>query len=425
MSLLFYNLFLSLYIVGVRIAASFNPKARLWLDGRKNIFDRIQSQIQNSGSPIIWMHCASLGEFEQGRPVLESLKNEFPAYKIVLTFFSPSGYEIRKNYAGADWVFYLPMDGRTNSAKFIEIVKPSLVVWVKYEYWYYYLTELKKQNIPVLLISGIFRESQPFFKWYGGMWKKILQSFDHFFVQTDGSRELLLQLGIDNNVTVSGDTRFDRVIDIAENFKPLPQCITDFCANNKVIVAGSTWEDDEAEWTHYVKTHPQIKFIIAPHEVDADNIKDVQKEFAGALLYSSINKDQRDVSKEQINDANVLIIDNIGMLSKLYHYAHITYVGGGFGDSGIHNVLEAAVYGKPVIFGPEYEKFAEAKGLIECEGAFSIESAIELEKLLNEFFSSDKKLRLSSNAAKEYVYSKRGATQKIVEYIYAKRLLTN
>lgn len=367
------------------------------------------------------MHCASLGEFEQGRPVLEGLKNEFPHYKIVLTFFSPSGYEIRKNYAGADWIFYLPMDGKRNAERFVQLVNPSLVIWVKYEYWFHYLTTLKKRSIPVLLVSGIFRESQPFFKWYGGMWKKILDSFEHLFVQTAHSKALLKNAGLDETVTVSGDTRFDRVTDIAENFSPLPQAIIDFCKGYTTIVAGSTWDDDEAELIHYVKAHPELRFIVAPHEVDAENIKDVQKEFQDSVLYSEINKGLSSTGK----NINVLIIDNIGMLSRLYHYATITYVGGGFNDSGIHNVLEAAVYGKPVIFGPVYEKFAEAKGLVECGGAFSIESAVELEKRLSDLLSDPAKLEASSKAARDFVYGHRGATKTILGYIYEKRLLTN
>lgn len=419
MSLAFYNLFLFLYSTGIRIASLFNPKAKLWVNGRKNSFSTINSALSGNVSPVIWMHCASLGEFEQGRPVLESLRNAYPSYKIVLTFFSPSGYEIRKNYTGADWIFYLPMDGRRNAARFIDAINPSLVVWVKYEYWYYYLTRLKQKSIPVLLVSGIFRTSQPFFKWYGGIWKKMLLSFEHLFVQTDHSARLLSPLVAEKDVTVSGDTRFDRVTDIAENFTPLSQQVIDFCGNHITVVAGSTWEEDEAEWTHYVKAHPEIRFIIAPHEVDKESIRDVQEEFPGAILYS----DMQAGNWKDNEETHVLIVDTIGILSRLYHYAHITYVGGGFGDSGIHNVLEAAVYGKPVIFGPEYEKFEEAKGLVACGGAFSIESAVELEKLMVELLSEKEKLAASGKAAKDFVYGNRGATGKILDYITNKSIL--
>lgn len=364
------------------------------------------------------MHCASLGEFEQGRPLVEKIKQDHPAYKVVVTFFSPSGYEIRKNYSGADAIFYLPMDGAGNAEKFIQAIHPDLVLWVKYEYWYYYLTTLKKHNIPVLLVSGIFRESQPFFKWYGKIWKEMLHSFKHLFVQNEKSLKLV-QPQLKEKVSLTGDTRFDRVIDIAEKFEELPE-INFFCGNSKVVVAGSTWEEDETELIHYVKEHPEIKFIIAPHEVGIESLAEVKKEFKQSIFYSQLQ-----AIKEISENTNVLIIDNIGMLSRLYKYATVTYVGGGFNSSGIHNVLESAVYGRPVIFGPVYEKFAEAKGLVECGGAFSINNALELEKILNELFSSTDKLIQSSNAAREYVYHNRGATGRIMNYIAENRLLIN
>ena len=374
----FYTILLSLYIAGIKVLSFWNPKARLWIAGRKN-FPAVNFTY-SSDTKIVWMHCASLGEFEQGRPVIENLKKQYPTVKIVLSFFSPSGYEVQKNYTGADAIFYLPVDSKANAKKLIEVIKPSLVIWVKYEYWFYYLQELKQQNIPVLLVSGIFRNSQPFFKWYGKYWKKILLSFAHFFVQDEASKKLLAGIGIDKNVTVSGDTRFDRVIEIAEKFEHIP-LIQQFCGNNKIIVAGSTWEDDEAELIHYVRANPQIKFIIAPHEIDAENLKDVQKEFAGSIFYSELADNQQPT-------ATVLIIDNVGMLSRLYHYADITYVGGGFGDDGVHNVLEAAVYGKPVIYGPEFEKFIEAIELTSCGGGIIINSALELEKELTALWTN-------------------------------------
>lgn len=366
----------------------------------------------------VWMHCASLGEFEQGRPLIKKIKQDHPSYKIVVTFFSPSGYEIRKNYSGADAIFYLPMDGAANAEKFIDTIQPDLVLWIKYEYWYYYLTALKKRNIPVLLVSGIFRESQPFFKWYGKIWKEMLHSFKHLFVQNESSMKLV-QPELNEKVSLNGDTRFDRVIDIAEKFEELPE-IKLYCGNSKVVVAGSTWEEDETELIHYVKAHPEIKFIIAPHEIDKENMAEVKKEFKKSIFYSHLQ-----AIKEVSANTNVLIIDNIGMLSRLYKYATVTYVGGGFNISGIHNVLEAAVYGRPVIFGPVYEKFAEAKGLVESGGAFSINNALELEKLLNDLFSSTEKLLQSSNAAREYVYQNRGATERIMGYIAENRLLIN
>ena len=430
---LLYRLFIYSYSIGVRLVAFGSPKARQWIAGRKN-FPFLPDNAQST----IWMHCASLGEFEQGRPLLETIKSQFPTYNIVLTFFSPSGYEIMKNYKGADYVFYLPMDSKTNAKKMIAAINPCLVLWVKYEFWFFYLTQLKKKNIPVLMVSGLFRQSQPFFKWYGGIWRKMLQSFTYIFVQNKTSKELLVTAGIKDNVEISGDTRFDRVITIASHFKPM--CVIEkFCGNSKVIVAGSTWEDDEAELVHYVRNHPEIKFIIAPHEVDAANLEDVKKLFAGAVFYSELEGQEQTIggqtpTTEKVTtnttysfpaNSHVLIIDNIGMLSKMYHYAHITYIGGGFGEDGIHNVLEPAVYGKPVIYGPVYEKFAEAVELVDCGAGITINNALELENVLDELWADTALLHAKSEAAKKYVYSKAGATKKVMAYIQEKRLLTN
>ena len=363
------------------------------------------------------MHCASLGEFEQGKPLLEAIKKQYPTVMIVLSFFSPSGFEVQKNYPGADAVIYLPMDSKANAQKLISTINPSLVLWVKYEYWFYYLEALQQQKIPVLLVSGIFRNSQPFFKWYGGRWKNALNTFSHFFVQDQEAVELLSSIGINQNIANSGDTRFDRVIDIAAQFVPLP-LIEQFCGDSQTIVAGSTWETDEVELIHFVRANPHLKFIIAPHQVDKQNIKDVQKEFAGSVLYSSL------ILSEPIL-SNTLIIDNVGMLSQLYHYASVSYIGGGFGKDGVHNVLEAAVYGKPVIYGPEFEKFIEAAELINCAGAVSITNALELEKVLNALLNDDLLLTATGAAAKQYVYANAGASKKIMDYIQEKRLLTN
>ena len=415
MGTIFYTIFLHLYVIAIKLLAIGNPKARLWLSGRKEF--PVVSFTQNESAKTVWMHCASLGEFEQGRPVLEALKKNYPDVKIVLTFFSPSGYEVQKNYTGADDIFYLPIDNKANAAKLIKAINPSLVIWVKYEYWFYYLEELKLQGIALLLVSGIFRPGQPFFKWYGKIWKNILPAFTHFFVQDEDSKNLLAGIGIENNVTVTGDTRFDRVIEIAEKFEPL-FLIEQFCGENKVIVAGSTWEEDETELIHYVRANPHIKFIIAPHEINEQNLKDVIKEFAGSILYTELVPNQPVTS-------NILIIDNIGMLSRLYRYADITYVGGGFGDDGVHNVLEPAVYGKPVIYGPEFEKFIEAIELKECGGGISIANALELEKVLAEFWNDELLLKSSGESAKNYVYSNSGATKKIIAFIQEKRLLIN
>ena len=413
LGLLFYNLSVFLYAAGIRLAAIWNQKARLWIQGRK-AFPSVSCSQKS-----IWMHCASLGEFEQGRPVLEEMKKNYPGYPVVVSFFSPSGYEIRKNYPGADNIIYLPVDTKANAEKLVKQINPALVLWVKYEYWYHYLAVLKRNHIPVVLVSGIFRESQPFFKWYGGIWRTMLGFFTHLFVQNEPSLSLLRSIGMDHNTALAGDTRFDRVIEIAEKKEPVPH-ITGFIGNHPVLVAGSTWEDDEVVLIHYVKLHPEIKFIIAPHEIDAANLKDVKKEFAHAVFYSELGN----ISNLPVQ-TNVLIIDNIGMLSRLYQYAHITYIGGGFGSDGIHNSLEAAVYGKPVIFGPVYQKFAEANDLVQRGGAFSIENALELEALLNRLFEQPTLLSKAGIASKEYVNEKKGATRRIIDYVKEKRLLTN
>ena len=391
------------------------------------------------------MHCASLGEFEQGRPLLEKIKLQYPHQKIVLTFFSPSGYEVMKHYKGAHYIFYLPMDGKANAQKFIEAINPGLVLWVKYEFWFYYLTELKARNIPVLMVSGLFRDGQPFFKWYGGIWRQMLASFTYFFLQNNESIALLKTVGISQNVTLAGDTRFDRVIEIAAQFEPIT-LIAAFCGDNKVLVAGSTWQEDEEELVHFVKKNPAIKFIIAPHEIDADNLKSVKNSFPAAILFSewsAMHIDKINNLQQMVIDkksfqfmadavqpstserANILIIDNIGMLSRLYHYADITYVGGGFDAGGIHNVLEPAVFGKPVIFGPVYKKFSEAVDMVETGAGISIATALELEEVLNTLWNNEVLLQQKSDAAKKYVYSKAGATAKVMNYIYENRLLTN
>ncbi|MBS1626891.1 MAG: 3-deoxy-D-manno-octulosonic acid transferase [Bacteroidetes bacterium] len=422
---LFYRFFVFLYPTIAKLISGNNTKAALWVQGRKNILEKIEGVLQNNTHPIIWMHCSSLGEFEQGRPLIEKLKTEHKNQKILLTFFSPSGYEIRKNYEGADWVFYLPMDNPSNARKFISIVKPSLIIFVKYEFWFYYLTEIKKQNIPLLLVSGIFRKEQPFFKWYGSFYRNMLQCFTHLFVQTETSAQLLASIGFTKNITVTGDTRFDRVIEIANNFKPI-EIIEQFIGNNKVIVAGSTWTEDDEELKHYANTHPEIKFIVAPHDVQLERINECLQLYKNVMLYSSLMNHESliDNKNKILTNCNCLIIDNIGMLSKLYKYATICYVGGAFGGDGVHNVLEAAVYNKPVVFGPEYEKYVEAIELIDAEAAFTVDNALDLEKIFNELLNDEKIYNVTKTNAGNYVKSKSGATQKVIEYIYEKRLLT-
>jgi 3-deoxy-D-manno-octulosonic-acid transferase len=486
--LFIYNIFLFLYAIGIRITSLWNPKARLWLKGRRNIWVELEeigrqkagskrpearglksevrskkpevgsqkseeesqtseTEIRNPESETVnpetvnpepetpklaWMHCSSLGEFEQGRPVLEAIRQQYPNTKILLTFFSPSGYEVRKNSSGADYVMYLPMDSKANVRKFLNLVQPDLAIWIKYEYWFYYLTELKKRHIPLVLVSGVFRKDQPFFKWYGRLHWYMLESFNHLFVQTKKSKQLLGTIGFTNNVTISGDTRFDRVVQIAEQFKPIDP-IEYFCGDNTVIVAGSTWPEDEEELDHYANTHPEIKFIIAPHEIDEEHLKEIEQLFKHSVRFSKLvvpGSSPVPVPRNRPLDSekpkpNTLIIANIGMLSKLYKYATITYVGGGFGDDGVHNVLEAAVYGKPVVIGPVYEKYVEAVELEAAGGLWVIDTALELEETFNDLLTDGNAYQASCEAAHNYVYNNKGATEKIMQFIQENRLLTS
>lgn len=416
---LFYRLFIRFYSVVIQIASFFNTKAKLWIQGREGIFERMKEAISASDK-IIWMHCASLGEFEQGRPLLEKLKTHYPSYKILLTFFSPSGYEVRKDYKGADYIFYLPVDNKQNAILFFDIVKPQLVIFVKYEFWYFFLHEAKKRSIPLLLISAIFRKKQAFFSKYGNFHRSMLSCFTQVFVQNANSVSLLQTIGFTKNVSLSGDTRFDRVIEIAENFRPV-SLIESFCASSDVVVAGSTWLEDDKELAHYVNANEQVKFIIAPHNIGNDRLEECLKLYKHSVLFSSLSAS---LPADNMH-INTIIIDNMGMLSRLYKYATVCYVGGGFGADGVHNVLEAAVYGKPVLFGPEYEKFNEAVELIENDGGVSVENALELEATLDDLLNNSADYTQKSNAARSYVYSKQGSTQKILQFIQENRLLTS
>ena len=419
MSILLYNLFLWFYAAGIRLVAPWNRKAARWLSGRKGLFDRIQQFRGQHGGKLIWMHCASLGEFEQGRPLLEAARAHYPDYTLVLSFFSPSGYEVRKNYPGVDFVCYLPMDSPANAHRFLDLMKPALVFWVKYEYWYYYLTEIHKRQIPLLLVSAQFRAGQPFFRNYGKLHRSMLDCFTGIFVQTDISRSLLASIGLLERVVVSGDTRFDRVLEIAAAFDPI-EGVGAFCGSDPVIVAGSTWEEDEEELDHYANTHPGTRFIIAPHEVEEVRLKEVEALFHDSIRYSDWLKSPDPL----VTRAHVLIIDNIGLLSRLYKYASIAYVGGGFGEDGVHNVLEAAVFGKPVLMGPEIEKFTEAVELVESGGGIIVESALEAEKAFKRLFEDGALYTASCQASENFVHSRQGATRKILLYIQENRLLT-
>ena len=413
----FYNIFLILYQSGIRIASLWNPKAKKWSEGRKSLLKKIRSAIANEQAKIIWFHCSSLGEFEQGRPVMEKIKFQFPDSKLLITFFSPSGFEVRKDYKGADYIFYLPMDSKKTARQFLDIVNPLLVVFVKYDYWYYYLNEIKKRKIACLLISAIFRKDQLFFKWYGILQKKMLYCFTQVFVQDEVSKNLLFAIDVQNGI-VSGDTRFDSVIEIAGKSEPIP-LIEEFIGNSNSIVAGSTWKEDEeilqkilAELNDY-----NLKLIIAPHEIQPTHLDELKKLFPQSTRFSESRPDGA--------TSNILIIDNVGMLSRLYKYAYITFVGGGFTRDGIHNVLEAAVYEKPVIFGKNYKKYKEAVDLIECEGAKSFSDKDEPYQILITLLNDEDDYRQKCQASGNYVLKNKGATEKVLHYIEENRLLTS
>lgn len=349
---------------------------------------------------------------------MEKVRARFPASRLIVTFFSPSGYEVRQNYTGADYVFYLPHDSKKNAQRFLELVKPSLVVFIKYDYWYHYLTEIKRRNISCLLASAIFREEQSFFKFYGGLQKKMLRCFTQIFVQNKRSKELLDSIGI-RNCIVSGDTRFDSVIEIVEKFESIPP-VERFINNKKCVVAGSTWSSDEVALRRVFDKldNSDIKLIVAPHELHEDRLNGLKKLFPTSTRFSELGKGAQPAG-------NILIIDNFGMLSRLYNYASITYVGGGFTSDGVHNVLEAAVYGKPVVFGKNFRKYKEAAELIEVEGAKSFSNYEELYQILITLLNDEVDYRLRSEASKNYVWSNQGATEKIMHYIAENRLLTS
>jgi 3-deoxy-D-manno-octulosonic-acid transferase len=402
----------------VSFSSIWNDKARKWIGGRKNIFEKMKLELQNSGPGTVWVHCSSLGEFEQGKPVMDKIKLLYPGNKILVTFFSPSGYEIKKDYAGADHVFYLPMDSKRNAQKFLDIVKPTLVIFIKYDYWYYYLNEIKKRKINCLLVSAVFREDQAFFKWYGSLQRKMLGCFTQIFVQNEGSKKLLDTISV-NHCTVGGDTRFDTVIEIAERFQPVPP-VENFIHNRKTIVAGSTWRKDEEmlQVAFNKLASPDIMLIIAPHEIHNAHLDELKNLFPSSIRFSELT------SHDSPLTGNILLIDNIGMLSRLYKYAHITYVGGGFTKDGVHNVLEAAVYSKPVLFGNNYKKYREAVDLVKTGGAESFSDPGELYKALTVLLKSENEYEMKCNASKKYVWGNKGATEKVLNYIEINRLLT-
>ena len=407
---LLYRTGIFFYSLFIHIFSAFNEKARLFVRGRKN-WEKILGQKIDPKAKYIWFHCASLGEFEQGRPVIEDLKNRLPEYKILLTFFSPSGYEIRKNYPLADVVAYLPMDTKHNAKAFLNIVQPEKVFFVKYEFWYFYFSELSKRKIPLYIISAIFRENQQFFKntpW-GKWYLKMLSQVEHLFVQNEKSGELLKTIGL-SNFTVSGDTRFDRVAAIAKVSKEIP-IVEKFMGNSLLLIAGSTWKPDEELLATFINQSNNIKFIIAPHEVSAVNINRIHQ----LLKKPAISFSQ--VTEAEIDRFQVLIIDSVGLLSSLYRYGNIAYIGGGFGV-GIHNILEAATFGLPVIFGPNYKKFKEAVDLTFEGGAISISNFDELLQALNNLINKNAEREKTSDICKNYVAKNVGSTKVIIKKVF-------
>ncbi len=404
-----YNFGLIIYLLILRLASSKNPKARKWLDGRKDLLKRIKTEKKFEGKSV-WVHCASLGEFEQGRPLIEEIKRRYPQKKIILTFFSPSGYEVQKDYEQAEYVCYMPLDSKRNVKKFIKLIDPEVVFFIKYEYWFNYLRLLKKKSIPVYFVSSIFRLDQLFFKWYGGWYRKMLKMPTHFFIQNQESADLLEKLKV-TNYTITGDTRFDRVARIFDSVRPLP-IIEQFLDFNKAIIAGSSWKAEEALLMQYLRINPSLKIIIAPHEVGEESISRIKKQFGekNTVCYSK-------ATPSSMVGCKVMIIDCYGLLTSLYQYGMISIVGGGFGV-GIHNVLEPAAFGMPIIFGPNYEKFREAKELVEIHCAFPVNNIEEFNTLLTHLLKDKNVVNTISQKAAIYVRDNVGATTKIVDCVF-------
>ncbi len=402
-----YSLVIWLFAGIVRLVACFgNKKAKQLAAGQKTVWKEIAEKLPPDGQKI-WIHCASVGEFEQGRPLIEDIKANYPQYKIIVTFFSPSGYTLRKDYPQADGVFYLPYDTRRNAKRFVQQVNPEKIYFIKYEFWRNYLRVIKKRSIPFYLVSANFRPNQAFFKWYGGWYRKLLTAFTHLFVQNQTSKDLLGKIGF-NNVTVTGDTRFDRVCRIVDHARLLPE-IERFVQGQPCVVAGSTWPADEKLLVEYINSEKRlIKWIIAPHEMHESQFKALEESVKlKSVRYSQIDQVMPD-------DYQLLIIDNIGMLSSLYRYGAIAYIGGGFGK-GIHNTLEAAAYGIPVLFGPAYKKFQEAVDLVAIGAAFPIKNDQELYQQMNLLLTDPVLRSKAGDAAGEFVASGRGATQKVLQ----------
>ena len=407
-----YNIFVFLYVLGIRVASLVNEKAKLWVKGREGILQKIKKALTGNvdRKKIAWFHCASLGEFEQGRPLIEAFRETRPDHLIFLTFFSPSGYEIRKNYPGADHVFYLPADTTEMAAKFVKALSPDIVFFIKYEFWYNYLAVLKKRGIPTYMVSAIFRPSQSFFRWYGSWFRKQLNNLTWFFVQDEDSERMLRNIGI-RQVSVSGDTRFDRVSAIAIQKRPV-EGMDEFCRNSRVILAGSTWPEDEKILLPVIlENKTKFKFIIAPHEVHKERIDGLMSLMgSGGLRFSQVNE-------SNTLEARIMVIDSIGILASLYRYAFVSFIGGGFG-AGIHNILEPAAFGIPVIFGPNYKRFREARDLIHEGGATSIKSEEDFRTIFGRYTDIPGERDWASGICVSYVLNHKGATAHILKHLH-------
>lgn len=412
-----YSIIIRFYQVAIILASNWNRKAQLWYTGRKQVWNDLQNHLKNNQQPVIWFHAASLGEFEQGRPLIEAIRKQYPQYQIILTFFSPSGYEYKKDYKGADWIGYLPMDSKSNAERWYNMLQPAMVVFIKYEFWYFYLMGANKRNIPLFLVSAIFRKDQPFFHWYGALHRKMLGTYSHIFVQNHRSMQLIRAYVNESKISVAGDTRFDRVEEVAKNPMPLEE-IARFCGEHKVVVAGSTWKADDEMLCHFANSNDHFRYIIAPHDVEATRIEEMLLLYHSAQTYSSY------LAKPD-NTKHILIIDSVGLLNQLYRFATIAWIGGGFNKEGVHNVLEAAVFGKPVVMGPIYDKYAEAVELVECGGATIINDSNDIDLMLLHLLNNEEDYFKQSMAAGLYIKSKTGATKRILDYFEEKRLLTN
>lgn len=403
-----YNIGILTYWFLIRIASLKNPKAKRFIKGRKRLMSTIKKELSDVKN-ITWIHCASLGEFEQGRPLIDELKTNYPDKKILLTFYSPSGYDVQKNYQNADFVYYLPIDTPRNAYRFVKYIKPETAFFIKYEYWYNLLRNLKKNNIPVYFVSAIFRRKQLFFKSYGSWYRKVLYFATHFFVQTPASGKLLKSIGIDN-YSITGDTRFDRVANVAQKAISLP-IVDAFCKQHPVIIAGSTWKAEEALLLQYLRTNTNVKVILAPHEAESENIDRIMQQFGDkAIRYS-------EASEQNCKNKQVLLIDRYGLLTSLYQYGTIAVIGGGFGV-GIHNTLEAATFGMPIVFGQNYRRFKEAVDLVRFNCAFPINNIEEFNTTLNHLLKNPELTKTISKNAADYVLQNIGATQKIINHVY-------